>query len=270
MSLHDALMTGDISKASRLISRRVGINTPDEDGYTPLVLAVIRPGKEQLTQLLLAASAQVDLRNEVGETALMLALHHPDNQENVRIFIHAGANTGLISRYGYSVCDYALKHSDYDWLFPENAERRTVKEMLVNAELSVIEAECRKQTIDGNLLRLSLLDAVSFEDVTRVELLLEMGTPANCQSIFGRTPLMQAACRAHLELVKLLLRYGVDPAYQDHEGQTALSEMATCVPGLRMTELIYCELEAERMLGEERLVEITAAQREIERLLKLN
>lgn len=62
--------------------------------------------------------------------------------------------------------------------------------------------------------------------------------PANCQSIFSWSALMQAACRTHLKLVELLLRHGADPLYQDHEGRSALSEMATCVPGLRVTELI--------------------------------
>ena len=269
MLLHDALIMGDCKKTRRLISRRVGINTPDEDGDTPLVLAVFRPGKEQLTQLLLTAGAHVDRRNEVGETALMLALHHPCNQENARILIHAGADTGLISQYGYCACDYALKHSGYDWLFPDNTERREVRTTFVNADLAVAEVLYRKQSVDTNLLRLSLLDSVYSEDVARVELLLEMGAPANCPSIFGRSPLMQAACRAHLELVKLLLRYGADPAYQDHKGRTALSEMVTCVPGLGMTELIYCEEEAEKELGEERLAEIVAAQSEIQRLLSI-
>ena len=82
---------------------------------------------------------------------------------------------------------------------------------------------------------------------------------------------MQAACRAHLDLVKLLLRNGDDPAYQDHEGRSALSGMATCVPGLIMTELIYCEeYAAEEVHGKERLAEIKAAQVEIERLLSFS
>lgn len=78
---------------------------------------------------------------------------------------------------------------------------------------------------------------------------------------------MQASCRTHLKLVRLLLRYGADPAYQDHEEQTALSEMATCVPGLRMTELIYCEEYAEKELGKERMAEIKTAQGKIKYLL---
>ena len=88
MSLHDALIMGDGAKARRLICRRAGINTI-VDGETPMMLAVIRPGREYLTQLLLIAGASVDMQNEVGETALMLALHSADNQENIFILLRA-------------------------------------------------------------------------------------------------------------------------------------------------------------------------------------
>lgn len=269
MSLHDALITRDFVRARRLIRRRTGINTL-EDGETPLMLAVVRPGNEYLTQLLLTAGAHVDMQNEVGETALMLALHSADNQENIDSLLHAGAITSLMTRYGYFASDYALTHSGYDRLFPENSERRAIKAVLENADLTIVEEVCRKQTIDDNLLRLSLLEAVYSEDVARVELLLEVGAPGNAVSIFGWSPLMQAACRAHPELVALLLRNGAEPSYQDYEGMSALSEMATCVPGLRMSELIYCEEYAVEVLGKERLAEIKAAQVEIERLLDSN
>jgi ankyrin repeat protein len=267
MSLHEELYLGNILKARRLIRRRININT-FEDGETPLMLVAMRPGKEYLTQLLLAAGASVDLQNEFCNTALMLALHPPaDNKENVSILLHAGANTKLISCYGYRACDYALRHSSYDNLFPGNIVRRAVLATLETAELADVELMCRTQAIDGHLLQRALLRAVNYEDIARTELLLEMGAQVNCQYFYGRSPLMQAACRAHLVLVKLLLRYGADPAYQDHEGRSALSEMLTCVPGLEMTQVLYGDAYAEEVLGKERLMEIKAAQGEIERLM---
>lgn len=266
MLLHDALITGNYPKARRLIGRRVGINCLI-DGETPLMLAVLRPGMEHLTQLLLVAGAHVDARNELGETALMLALHSVNNLENVAIMLHAGADISLITRYAYSACDYALKHPVYDDIFPENRKRRAIREILKNAGSTEIYELCLKHKHDVNLLRFALLDAVYCEDVSRVELLLESGAPANSHSIFGWSALTQAACRAHLELVKLLLQYGADPEYHDHEGRSALSEMKVCVPGLRLTELIYCEEHVVDVLGMERLSEIKAAQVEIERLL---
>lgn len=268
MSLHDALAAGNIPKARRLICRRAGINTPDETGETPLMHCALRPGREYLTQLLLTASADVDAVNDIGETALMLALQIAGNRENVILLLRKGSDINQATRYGYSAHDYALKHAEYDWLFPENAERRIVREKIAAANAVCVENFCSEQSIDANLRRFLLFDAVYSEDLNKAELLLNMGAPADCPSLYGWTTLMQAACRAHLELVKLLLRYGANPDYQDHEGRTALSEMKTCVPGLMMTELIYSEEWAVEVLGKKRLGEIKAAQGEIERLLK--
>lgn len=268
MSLHDALIKDDFPKARRLICRRDGIND-FKDGETPLMLAALQPGKEYLTQLLLTAGANVDMQNEVGETALMLALHSPNNKENVSILLHARTDTNPVTRYGYAACDYALKHPCYDCLFPENTELRDIRTLFMCADLAVVEVVCKKQVLDINLLRLVLMDAVYSENIAKTELLLKLGAPATSQTYHGWSALMQAVCRAHLELVKLLLRYGADPSYQDHERRTALSEMATCAPGLRMTELIYCEEYALETLGMERLAMIKAAQSEIERLIHM-
>jgi ankyrin repeat protein len=143
MSLHEALIARDVGKVRRLIRLRTGINTL-EYGESPLMLAVVRPGNEYLTQLLLTAGAHVDMQNEVGETAFMLAMHFADNQGNIDILLHAGANTSLKTKYGYYASDYALPHSAYDRLFPENSERRVIKTVLANADLTAVREVCRK------------------------------------------------------------------------------------------------------------------------------
>lgn len=269
MSLHDALIERDFKKARRLICRRAGINTPDESGETPLMTCVLRPGMEYLVQLLLAVGADLEAFNSTGETAFMLAAHISGNQENIRILLHAGADTGHISRYGYCAADYALAIVEYDWLFPENTARRNLLAILETARLVDVEATCQ-HSVDAKLFELALLEAVFSEDLPRAELLLKLGAPANSRTFYGWSVLMQAACRTNLGLVELLLHYGADPAYQNLDGRSALSEIRICMPGLRMTELIYCNETDEyalEQLGQERLNEIRAVQREIVQLL---
>lgn len=269
MSLHDALLERDFRKARRLICRRAGINTPDESGETPLMVCALQPSMSYLTQLLLLSGADLEAFNFTGETAFMLAAHIAGNLENIRILLHAGADTDHISRYGYCAADYALAIVEYDWLFPENTARRNLLAILETGRLVDVEAACQ-YAVDSKLFELALLEAVFSEDLPRAELLLKLGAPANSRTFYGWSALMQAACRANLMLVELLLRYGADPAYQDLDGRSAVSEMKTSVPGLRMTELIYCDESDEyalEQLGQERLNEIRAVQSEIAQLL---
>lgn len=127
---------------------------------------------------------------------------------------------------------------------------------------------CREQIGDANLLRLALLQKVFSEDIAWIEQLLEMGAPASCQTTYGWSALMHAACRTNVKMVELLLRFGGDSSCRDHKGRSALNEMAQCAPGLSKGELLYDRRFAEKVLGKERLAETTADKMRIERLLR--
>jgi hypothetical protein len=268
MSLYGALLTGRYSKARRLIGRRAGINTPGEDGETPLMLSAQHPDMTDLTRLLLLAGANVNARNIYGETALLPALWRPNNRENVSLLIEHGADTGVVTAYGYRARDCALYDAGvvYDDLFPENSERREILKMAATADAIWLEKVCREQQDDTVLLQMVLNNAVHNEDCEQVALLLKMGIPADTSSKYGETLLMYAACRTNTELVKVLLRFGANPAHQDYQGVTARMKMKTCAPGWQKTELLYGDYAFEQ-LGRERMEEIAVVQREIERLL---
>jgi len=52
--------------------------------------------------------------------------------------------------------------------------------------------------------------------------LLHDAVPVDCRDAIGETPLMKAAQRGDIEMVKLFLLYGADPRLQNKFGQTAL------------------------------------------------
>jgi ankyrin repeat protein len=268
MSLYGALLTGRYSKARRLIGRRAGINTPGEDGETPLMLTAQHPDMVDLTRLLLLAGADVNARNIHGETPLLPALWRPNNRENVSLLIEQGADTGVVTAYGYRARDCALSDAGvaFDDLFPENSGRRTILKMAATADATSLEKVCREQHDDTVLLQMLLNNAVHDEDCERVALLLEMGIPADTPSKYGETLLMFAACRTNTDLVKLLLHFGANPTHRDYMGLTACMKIKICAPGWQKTELLYGEYALEQ-LGRERMEEIVAVQREIERLL---
>jgi len=68
-----------------------------------------------------------------------------------------------------------------------------------------------------------LSDAAIYGDAQTTSLALEEGINPNSRSGPGYTPLILAAKRNQLAIVKLLLAHGADPSLQDDSGQSALS-----------------------------------------------
>ncbi|CAI9111547.1 OLC1v1011796C2 [Oldenlandia corymbosa var. corymbosa] len=72
-ALHFAARHGELDAVKLLISRGYNnINSPDTNGYTPLMLAA-KEGHAHVCQLLIGSGAQCKLKNANGETALSLA-----------------------------------------------------------------------------------------------------------------------------------------------------------------------------------------------------
>ncbi len=69
----------------------------------------------------------------------------------------------------------------------------------------------------------ALLGAIYNQNIQEVDRLLRNGVSANVRSVTYRTPLMLAAARGQLAMVRLLLRHGADVNAKDKEGNTALS-----------------------------------------------
>lgn len=69
---------------------------------------------------------------------------------------------------------------------------------------------------------MSLFEAVTAGDLSRVEELLAGGEDANLLGERGRTPLMVAAEAGHAEVVRVLLAAGAEPMLTDDMGETAL------------------------------------------------
>ena len=65
--LHDAVIAGDAAKVTALLAKGADVNSRNENGYTPLFLAVDR-GRMQIVQLLLDRGADASVRNNDGNT----------------------------------------------------------------------------------------------------------------------------------------------------------------------------------------------------------
>src|SRR5579871_5192202 len=74
--LHFAIMEHNTDQFDWLLKQDTEIEAPDEEGNTPLMLAVIQHLDIQRIQTLLNRGASLHARNKNGMTPLMLALDH--------------------------------------------------------------------------------------------------------------------------------------------------------------------------------------------------
>lgn len=69
----------------------------------------------------------------------------------------------------------------------------------------------------------SIFYAAMANDVGAARYYVEAGQPVDISDKFGRTPLMLAAERGSIEVIRLLFKAGADPSVATKEGLTAAS-----------------------------------------------
>ena len=104
-ALHIVTAERDGAWLSYLISQRANVNLADNQGVTPLMLAV-QIGFIEGVERLVSYGARVDVTNSSGETPLMYAVHSR-NTDLMRVLLQAGANPDRRDNSGRSARDYA-------------------------------------------------------------------------------------------------------------------------------------------------------------------
>ena len=71
--IFEAIRNEDVNALQRMISEKRDLNRPDEDGFTPLMVAA--EGKSpEIVNLLVDNGADVNAKNKIGQTTLIIAL----------------------------------------------------------------------------------------------------------------------------------------------------------------------------------------------------
>ena len=92
------------------------INKKAEHGYFPLYIAS-KNGDEDIVELLLAYSANIEEKNEQGQTALMIAIqknHGKSHLEVIETLLKAGADFLYTDNTGRTALDWAQQNDDDD------------------------------------------------------------------------------------------------------------------------------------------------------------
>ncbi|OXB56246.1 hypothetical protein ASZ78_006429 [Callipepla squamata] len=252
--LIQAVKNGDVPGVQKLVAKikaskskllgsakRLNVNYQDADGFSALHHAALG-GSLDLISLLLEAQATVDIKDSNG----MRPLHYAAWQgrvEPVRVLLRAAASVNMASldgqiplhlsaQYGhYEVSEMLLQHQSNPCLINKAKKtpldlacefgRLKVAQLLLNSHLCVALLEGQsKDTTDPNYTTpLHLAAKNGHKEIIRQ--LLKAGIEINKQTKTG-TALHEAALYGKTEVVRLLLEGGVDVNIRNTYNQTAL------------------------------------------------
>ncbi|KAH0629487.1 hypothetical protein JD844_011578 [Phrynosoma platyrhinos] len=222
-------------------AKRLNVNYQDVDGFSALHHAAL-VGSLDLISLLLEAQATVDIKDING----MRPLHYAAWQgkvEPVRLLLRAAASVNMASldgqiplhlsaQYGhYEVSEMLLQHQSNPCLINKAKKtpldlacefgRLKVAQLLLNSHMCVALLEGQsKDTSDPNYTTpLHLAAKNGHKEIIRQ--LLKAGIEVNKQTKTG-TALHEAALYGKTEVVRLLLQGGIDVNIRNTYNQTAL------------------------------------------------
>lgn len=162
----------------------------DENGNTPLMIALANNGIPRAVQYLLEVTPRIrkyrpeyhpHKPNDAGWTALMIAARHNANPENIELLLNPPTKAETTKA---KVNDDAL---------PENG-------------WTPLMLACRYA-----------------DNPKTIQLLLDAGADVNAQSTEGLTALMTATANPNPEILELLLEHGAIPTVVDNYGWSALT-----------------------------------------------
>ncbi|NWZ46671.1 CSKI2 protein, partial [Haliaeetus albicilla] len=252
--LIQAVKNGDVPSVQKLVAKikaskskllgsakRLNVNYQDADGFSALHHAALG-GSLDLISLLLEAQATVDIKDSNG----MRPLHYAAWQgrvEPVRVLLRASASVNMASldgqiplhlsaQYGhYEVSEMLLQHQSNPCLINKAKKtpldlacefgRLKVAQLLLNSHLCValLEGQSKDATDPNYTTPLHLAAKNGHKEIIRQ--LLKAGIEINKQTKTG-TALHEAALYGKTEVVRLLLEGGVDVNIRNTYNQTAL------------------------------------------------
>jgi ankyrin repeat protein len=219
--LHQAARLCDADRMRQLLSRRPSLNETDENGMTPLHIA-IDSRQTACVRLLLEAGADRKALDRQGRTAFDAALKIADMQDRVILLLvlNSGLNSGQEPR------------GPAPWSLEYSVRRRQTN---VTKMLLEFGADPNATGTGGTT---PLADAALKGDLDGVRLLLAHGARPNAISQDGTQPIHDAALGDSAEVIRELLKQGANVnARTRDEVQTPL-HMAAAMGKMKAVEAL--------------------------------
>ncbi len=201
--LQNAVTANDVERVRYLATHGAQLNSPDGEGYTPLINAA-RFGFDAVANCLLEYKADANLPDRSGWTPLTYAAW-ADDATLVKTLVRAGA---------------ALEAKDHDELTALAVAVQNGKLRAAEALVS-LGADLNGPVAKGGYTPLMLASISGSDDL--VKALIEHGAKVNAANPGGVTALMIAAAGNHPNVAAILLKSGAEINARSEDGRTALS-----------------------------------------------
>ena len=232
-------------------------NTFDDDGNTPLMLAV-KSGSREATEYVLTKGAHPNYKNAFGITPLHLATRK-NSETLVRVLLEYGAHVNMEDAYNQTAIFDAVQENNaemIDYLYT-NGANINVQNKEGRTPLMVASFDRHRQEVLCELIRLgaevnttdnlgktAFMHAINNNNGAMMDILLKAGSLINVADINGHTPIMYCAKRGNRESLRVLIARGGDVFAKDTNGQTAYDiarkcKNPTCAEILAKAERIY-------------------------------
>ncbi len=214
--LHQAADMGNLITARKLIQLGADVNAPDQEGFTPMHLA-IRHSHVQIVQLLLDREANVNAVADNGQTPLFFAAYY-SRTDLVSLLLNNGADANIADREGLSPLHIVARQG-----------RTEIAQMLIEygANINAVDAlgrtPIRIAQDNGRTEIMSLLgemgaveytnepkylmpvhQAAANGDIRALEELIQNGESATLMDEAGMTPLEYAYENVHIQAIEFL------------------------------------------------------------------
>ncbi|XP_031331829.1 uncharacterized protein LOC116162352 [Photinus pyralis] len=226
--LHSATDKCQTGVVHVLLNYSVDLQARNNDGDTALHLAIRREHFE-VTKLLLVKGADANGRNNGGDTCLHSAVS-TESCEMVMALLQHGATTEAIDGGGET---------------PVSKAQRLGYSAIVNLLLK-----------KGEKRNVSLLSAVTNDEMYTVRKLIEEGVDINMRDEKGNSPLLVALNSRYLTIADFLLSKGADVSACNNDGYTALHYAAELGDIQIVREVLRrgCDIDAVNSNGDSALL----------------
>ena len=238
----NACLYGKICIIKKIIDK-VNINVQDkEEGYTPLMNAIIARSIEAVKILLEHKADVTEIKDKRGRNAFFLAASL-NELEILKLFEKYNPDFNTVDNDGSTILFYTRKKETIDYLLKNGTD--------IN----------KKNKYGMTIL---IENSLYYENQNFIKFLVVKGADINAQNNEGLTTLMLAVKNDRTEIIDLCLSAKADPNIKDNEGKTALFYTISSISNLENVKLMTENIPIYRI--DQKKIKATNAA---DRLIKL-